>query len=139
MVNLGDFVALSVREGCLVVGVANQGSSRLILQEPDAKVGIVRIWLDLRENFGTSLRIRRAYHLVGTMMIHFKTGVETRFGIRAYKRIDFGSSKLVKNSLKAWQIHLRMMKIIVSPSISGSFRMSSSTSLHDKELAKCPT
>ena len=99
--NLGTFVAVSVREEYLVVGVANQGSSRLILQELDEKVDLVNIWLDLREEFSIALRIRTACHPVGTMVIHVKTGVETRFGIRAYKRINFGSSKLVKNSIKA--------------------------------------
>jgi len=95
-------VAISIREGCLVVGVTNQGSSRLILQELDARMELVNIWLDLREEFGNTLRIWIACHPVGIMMIHLETGVGTRFGILAYKRINYGSSKLVKNSIKAW-------------------------------------
>ena len=85
-----------------MVGVANQDSSRLRPQVLDARVRLVNIWLDLREEFGTTLRIRIACHPVRIMMIHLKTGVETRFGIPAYKRINFGSSKLVDNFIKAW-------------------------------------
>ena len=85
-----------------MVGVTNQDSSRLRFQELDARVGLVINWLVLREEFGTSLRIQIACHPVGTMMINLKMGVETIFEIQAYKRIDFGSSKLVKNFIKAW-------------------------------------
>ena len=51
---------------------------------------------------GAYMRILRQIHPDGIMMINLKTGVATRFRIPAYKRINFGSSKLVKNFIKAW-------------------------------------
>ncbi|PWG73901.1 hypothetical protein DF186_20660, partial [Enterococcus hirae] len=66
------------------------------------RVGLVISWLDLREEFGILLRIQIVCYSVGIMMINLKTGVEIRFGIREYMRINFGSSKFVKNFIKVW-------------------------------------
>ena len=48
------------------------------------------------------VRIQISYHPDRIMMINLKMGVKSRFGIPAYKMIDFGSSKLVENFIKTW-------------------------------------
>ena len=49
------------------------------------------------------MRVLKSCHPDGLIMINFKTGVKIKCGIPDYKkRINFGSPKLVKNSINTW-------------------------------------